>query len=134
MFMPPFGRLPNSDGGDDAPLLTTRNWTHIQQQWYGEDPNHANPGVVVIDDLLSSLKQYIEYVNTCSIWYEAKSPRYRKYLCVLTEIAYELHKAMPCVMNGHVLKQLWSYKFESSGNVDGARTGVHVNADDAMIM
>jgi len=37
-------------------------------------------------------------------------------------------------MNGHVLKQLWSYKFESSGNVDGARTGVHVNADDAMIM
>lgn len=145
MFMPPFG-----NGGDNTPLLTTRNWIHVEQQWYGEDLNHTNPGVVVIDDLLSheTLQRVREYLLVSTMWYDAKTPRYGKYLgaylgdgmydTLLTEIAYELHKVMPRVMEGHALKQLWAYKYESARNDDGdederGRTGVHVHADDAMI-
>ena len=149
MFMPPFGRLSNSDG-DTASLLTPRKWTHVEQQWYGEDPNHANPGVVVIDNLLSpeTLQRVREYLLVSTMWYEAKTPRYGNYLgaylgdgmfdTLLNEVAFELHKAMPRVMKDHALKQMWSYKYESSPNNVGdedesGRTGVHVHADDAMI-
>lgn len=51
----------------------------------------------------------------------------------LLEIAVELHKAMPRVMQGHAMKELWSYKYESSESADEERTGIHTHADDAIV-
>jgi hypothetical protein len=153
MFMPSFGRHDHQhqiDGGmmasTEAPLLTPRNWSHVEKQWFGEDPHYANPGIVVVDDVLSpeTLRRVREYLLVSTMWYEAKTPRYGRYVgayigdglhdTLLTEVAYELHRAMPRVMEGHALKQLWSYKYESSAHEeDEGRTGVHVHADDAMV-
>lgn len=52
------------------------------------------------------------------------------YDSMMTEIAFELHKAMPKVMKDHHFKEMWSYKYESSSHDDEARTGIHVHADD----
>ena len=52
------------------------------------------------------------------------------YDSMMTEIAYELHRAMPKVMKKHHLKEMWAYKYESSKNDSEERTGIHVHADD----
>ena len=52
------------------------------------------------------------------------------YDSMMTEIAYELHRAMPKVMKKHHLKEMWAYKYESSKNDSEGTTGIHVHADD----
>jgi hypothetical protein len=88
MFMPSFGRHDHQhqiDGGmmaSTAPLLTPRNWSHVEKQWFGEDPHYANPGIVVVDDVLSpeTLRRVREYLLVSTMWYEAKTPRYGRYV------------------------------------------------------
>lgn len=52
---------------------------------------------------------------------------------VMIDIAYELHKSMPRVMKDHHMKEMWSYKYESSSNEDEERTGIHTHADDGKL-
>ncbi len=53
---------------------------------------------------------------------------------VLTDVALELHRAMPRVMKDHHLKEMWSYKYESSSRDEEKRTGIHVHADDGELI
>jgi len=132
-----------------ATLLAPRDWAKVERQWLGEDVHHPHPGIVVVDNLLSSetVRQVRNYLLASTFWYEAKLPRYGNYVgaylndgmndATMTQIAYNLHKAMPRVMKNHHLKEMWSYKYESSSeedeDSDKGRTGIHVHADDAMI-
>ena len=143
MFLPEFGP------GDSEPLLSPRDWSRVEKQWFGEEKggDHSHPGVVVLDDLLSpsTLQRVRDYLLFSTFWYEAKLPRYGRYVgaylgdgmhdTLLLEIAYDLHRAMPRVMKDHALKELWSYKYESSDDErhEDHRTGIHVHADDAMV-
>ena len=78
-----------------------------------------------------------------TIWHEAKLPTFGKYLRAyindgmhekgMMDIALELHQAMPRVMTGHHLKEMWAYKYESSTHEHEERAGIHVHADDAMV-
>lgn len=134
MFLPD---LPPVQG----PLLTPRDWSKVEQEYLREN----GPGVVVVDNLLSpnALKRVRDYLLHSTFWYECKTPRYGRYLGayihdgmydqMLFEIAYELHKAMPIVMGSHHLKEMWSYKYESSSHEGEETTGIHVHADDAMV-
>lgn len=105
----------------------------IQQQWFGENPDSSNevesssiPGVIVIDNLLDqrtlSLIREILLKNT--FWYQTKTPlEFGKYVGsyiddgmndpILLELAKELHQKMPRIMNGHDLKYMWAYKYDS---------------------
>lgn len=84
-----------------------------------------------------------------TFWYETKSPRFGHYVGayigdglhqrILLALAFELHKAMPRVMEGHPFKYMWAYKYESNttdNNNDKTAqesTGVHTHADDAAV-
>lgn len=36
-----------------GPLLSSRDWVQVEQQWLGEDISYPYPGVVVVDNILS---------------------------------------------------------------------------------
>ena len=48
----------------------------IQCQWFGEDKDHKNPGVVVVDDILSdaALKRIRQLLLESTVWYQTKTP------------------------------------------------------------
>lgn len=133
--------LPPAQG----PPLAPRDWAKVEREWFGEDAAHPHPGIVVVDDLLSpqTLQRVRNYLLLSTFWHEAKTPRFGRYLGaylmdgmhdkMMTEIAFDLHRAMPRVMKNHHLKELWSYKYESSPNGDKERTGIHVHADDGKL-
>ena len=42
----------------------------------------------------------------------------------MTDIAFELHEAMTRVMKNHHLKEMWSYRYESSSHDDEEHIGI----------
>jgi hypothetical protein len=63
--------------GNLVPLLNQKlNIEHIEQQWLGLDSQHANPGIVVIDDLLSkeALHRIRQLMLESTVWYQTKMP------------------------------------------------------------
>lgn len=71
-----FEELKDKDGRL-VPLLNPELDTEqIEQQWFGQDPHHANPGIVVIDDLLSSkaLIRIRQLMLESTVWYQTKMP------------------------------------------------------------
>lgn len=145
LFTPKFGpEVRDPVTKEIVPLLNPNvDFQKSEREWFGEEPGHEHPGIVVIDNLLSPqvLEKVRRYLLLSTFWYETKRPKYGKYVGayigdgmndrLLMEIAYELHKAMPRVMEGHPLKELWSYKYESSP--DQPITGIHTHADDAIV-
>ena len=143
LFLPEFGLQvipPN------VPLLNPDNdFAKMERQWFGEEKGHHS-GIVVIDNLLSPivLDNVRDYLMMSSFYYDVKTPRYGRYVGsyindgmhdkLLMAIAFDLHKAMPRVMKGHDMKEMWSYKYESSpeGTTDYT-TGIHTHADDAAV-
>jgi hypothetical protein len=144
LFLPEFGMevIPNG-----VPLLNPAvDFAKIERQWFGEEPGHDHPGIVVIDDLLSApvLDKVRDYLMMGTFYYDVKTPRYGRYVGaymndgmhdkLLMAVAYELHRAMPRVMKGHDMKELWAYKYESSPEgTSEHRTGIHTHADDAAV-
>jgi hypothetical protein len=61
---------------------------------------------------------------TSTFYYDVKTPRYGRYVGtymndgmhdkLVMAIAFELHKATPRVMKGYAMKEMWTYKYESS--------------------
>ena len=129
------------------PLLNPEvDFAKTERQWFGEEPGYEHPGIVVIDNLLSpaALDKVRDYLLMSTFWYEAKTPRYGRYVGayiadgmhdkLLMAIAYELHKAMPRVMKGHPMKEMWSYKYESAfESGSDSQEGIHTHADDAAV-
>lgn len=112
----------------------------IQRQWHGEDNDHPNPGVVVVDDILSdaALTRIRQLLMESTVWYQTKTPmRFGGYVGayiddglhdkILLQLAFELHKVLPRIMGGHPLRYLWAYKYDSS------YTGINTHADEAAV-
>lgn len=129
------------DKGAVLPLLNENlDTTKIERQWFGEDKEHANPGVVVVDDILSeaALKRIRQLLLESTVWYQTKMPlRFGGYVGayiddglhdkIVLQLAFELHKALPRIMKGHPLKYLWAYKYDSD------YTGINTHADEAAV-
>ena len=112
----------------------------------GLEKKKGHSGIVVIDNLLSPivLEKVRDYLMMSTFYYDVKTPRYGRYVgsymndgmhdTLLMAIAFDLHKAMPRVMKGHAMKEMWTYKYESSpeGTTDYT-TGIHTHADDAAV-
>jgi hypothetical protein len=100
------------------------DFAKIERQWFGEEKGHA--GIVVIHNLLSPivLEKVRDYLMTSTFYYDVKTPRYGRYVGtymndgmhdkLVMAIAFELHKATPRVMKGYAMKEMWTYKYESS--------------------
>jgi hypothetical protein len=83
---------------------------------------------VVIDNLLSpiAVEKVGDYLMMSTFYHEVKTPRYGR--CIgsymndgmhdklVMAIAFELHKSTPRVMKGHAMKEIWTYKYESSSH------------------
>ena len=127
--------------GKLLPLLNQNlDVRQIQRQWHGEDKDHPNPGVVVVDDILSdaALTRIRQLLMESTVWYQTKTPiRFGGYVGayiddglhdkILLQLAFELHKLLPRIMEGHPLRYLWAYKYDSS------YTGINTHADEAAI-
>lgn len=147
LFVPEFGPVVKDEAGYDVPLLNpNQDWDLIERQWYGEEAAYKHPGIVIVDNVLSPqvLEKVRDYLLMSTVWYDMKTPRYGQYVGayigdglyskLLMAIAFELHKAKMRIMNGHAMKELWSYKYESSPeNHHEPRTGIHTHADDAAV-
>jgi hypothetical protein len=65
------------DQGNLIPLLNPNvDFEGIQRQWFGEDPNHDYPGIVVIDNILSqeALSRIRQLLLESTVWYQTKLP------------------------------------------------------------
>mmetsp|Transcript_17494 Transcript_17494/g.29633 ORF Transcript_17494/g.29633 Transcript_17494/m.29633 type:complete len:431 (+) Transcript_17494:61-1353(+) len=125
----------------------------IQKEWFGDNAaGYSNeemstaasspiPGVVVIDNLLDqrTLSLIRELLLKNTWWYQTKTPlEFGKYVGsyiddgmhdpVLLELAKELHTKMPRIMNGHHLKYMWAYKYDSEWE-----SGINLHADEAAV-
>jgi hypothetical protein len=147
------------------PILNPEtDFAKLERQWFGEEQgdsdkddddhegeNHGHPGIVVVDNLLSekALQAVREYLLSSTFWYETKTRKLGTYVGayiddgmydkLLLALAFDLHKAMPRVMEGHPFKYMWSYKYDSalaaaeaSSNASNSR-GIHTHADDAAV-
>ena len=112
----------------------------IQRQWFGEDRDHAHPGIVVVDNILSdaALKRIRQLLLESTVWYQTKTPlRFGGYVGayiddglhdrILLQLTFEIHKILPRIMKGNPLKYLWAYKYDSE------YTGINTHADEAAI-
>jgi len=147
-----FDVLKDGDG-NLLPLLNDGFDAHaIEEHWFGTDDGTSNSnsnsninnsiskGIVVIDDILSpkALQRIRALLNESTVFYQTKMPlKFGGYVGayiddglhdkILLQLAFELNKALPNIMNGHPLKYLWAYKYDSR------YTGINTHADQAAI-
>ena len=108
----------------------------IEKEWFAED----SKGIVVIDDILSpqALKRIRQLLNESTVFYQTKMPlKFGGYVGayiddglydkLLLQLAFELNKALPNIMDGHPLKYLWAYKYDSR------YTGINIHVDQAAV-
>ena len=129
------------DKGNLIPLLNpSLDVEAIQRQWFGEDPNHEYPGIVVIDNILSAeaLNQIRQLLLESTVWYQTKLPlKFGGYVGayiddglydrLLLQLAFELYDRLPRIMSGNFLKYLWAYKYDSEFS------GINLHADQARV-
>ncbi len=120
-------------GGNKIPLLNS-NVSDISPQYNKE-------GIVVVDDILSeaALQRIRQLLLTSTVWYQTKTPlQFGKYVgayiddglydYILLELAMELTQTFPSIFEGHPLKYLWAYKYDSEH-----ASGINLHADEAAV-
>ena len=126
------------DKGNVLPLLNDNfDSESIEEEWFG-DTN--TKGIVVIDDILSpsALERIRQLLNESTVFFQTKMPlKFGGYAGayiddglhdkLLIQLAFELNKALPNIMEGHPLKYLWAYKYDSKF------TGINTHADQAAV-
>lgn len=137
--------------GNVLPLLSKKfDAGCIERQWNGDksaickhnnkDTPQGQEGVVVIDNILNdeALNRIRELLNASTVFYQTKMPlKFGGYVGayiddglydkILLQLAFELNKALPSIMEGHPLKYLWAYKYDSR------YTGINTHADQAAV-
>jgi len=122
--------------GEILPLLSdTFDARAIETQWFSKDV-----GIAVVDNILSplALKRIQQLLLESTVWYQTKMPlKFGGYVGayiddglydrILLQLAFDLHKALPNIMEGHPLKYLWAYKYDSE------YTGINLHADQAAV-
>jgi hypothetical protein len=124
--------------GSHIPIFgKTLNPAQIQREWVESN------GIVVVDDVLSKetldlIQQKIMWEST--VWYQTKLPqRFGGYAGayiddglhqrILLQLSIELRKLLPDIFDGHPLKYMWAYKYDSGSNFGG----INLHADEAAI-
>jgi hypothetical protein len=124
--------------GSHIPIFgETLNPAQIQREWVESN------GIVVVDDVLSKetldlIQQKIMWEST--VWYQTKLPqRFGGYAGayiddglhqrILLQLSIELRKLLPDIFDGHPLKYMWAYKYDSDSNFGG----INLHADEAAI-
>jgi hypothetical protein len=124
--------------GSHIPIFgETLNPAQIQREWVESN------GIVVVDDVLSKetldlIQQKIMWEST--VWYQTKLPqRFGGYAGayiddglhqrILLQLSIELRKLLPDIFDGHPLKYMWAYKYDSDSNFGG----INLHADEATI-
>jgi tetratricopeptide (TPR) repeat protein len=111
--------------------VNPRNAAAIAAQWAKNRPQ-----IVVIDDLLSpeALEQLQRFCWGSTVWRKAYREGYlgatpeSGFACpLLAQIADELRAVFPSVFEGHPLRYLWGFKYDSS------LSGIDVHADFAAV-
>jgi hypothetical protein len=129
------------DSGKPIPLLNPKlDVDLIQSQWFGTDKNHKYPGIVVIDEVLTTdaLVRIRQLLLENAVWYQTKTPlKFGGYVGayiddglhdrILLQLAFELYNTLPKIMKGHFLKYLWAYKYDSG------YSGISTHADQAAV-
>jgi hypothetical protein len=112
----------------------------IERQWFGRDEVHKHPGIVIVDDILSpgALARIRQLLLESTVWYQTKMPlKFGGYVGayiddglhdrILLELAMELSQRLPRIFEGHPLRYLWAYKYDSE------YTGINTHADEAAV-
>ena len=137
LYLPKVNELRHSNG-ELIPLLSdTFDGKSIEEQWY--DQSSTSTGIVVIDDVLSprALATIRELLLQSTVFYQTKMPlKFGGYVGayiddglhdrILLQLAFELHKSLPNIMEGNALKYLWCYKYDSE------YSGINTHADQAV--
>lgn len=140
LYQTNFEELKHKNGTIMSLLNPTLDTKRIERQWFGQDPDHTYPGIVIIDDLLSreALARIRQLMLESTVWYQTKMPlKFGGYVGayiddglhdrILLQLAFELKKVFPRIMKGHPLKYLWAYKYHE------AYTGINTHADEAAV-
>eukprot|EP00536_Pseudo-nitzschia_multiseries_P005610 jgi/Psemu1/12967/gm1.12967_g len=107
----------------------------VQKDWIDSG------GIVVVDNVLSKetlelIQQKILWEST--VWYQTKLPqRFGGYTGayiddglhqrILLQLSVELRKLLPDIFDGHPLKYMWAYKYDSEYG------GINLHADEAAV-
>jgi hypothetical protein len=126
--------VPEVNGARSMFNSDTIDLDKIQKQW-------DETGIVVIDNLLSSealqiIRQRVMYEST--MWYQTKLPhKFGGYTGayiddglharILLQLAVQLRQLLPQLLEGHPLKYMWAYKYDSD------YTGINLHADEAAV-
>ena len=121
--------------GHKIPLLNPQlNARDIEKEW------DANDGILVVDDILTP--QALQALQTImwesTVWYQTKMPlRFGGYVGsyiddglhdpILLDLSMELYDFLPYIFQGHFLRYLWAYKYDSQ------YTGINLHADQAAV-
>jgi len=135
-----FSELKDSKG-NTIPLLNPKlDVDLIQRRWQGQVESNGQAGIIVVDNVLSpealSTLQRIMWEST--VWFQTKMPlKFGGYVgayiddglndAILLELALALHDRFPQIFQGHPLRYLWAYKYDSD------YTGINLHADQAAV-
>lgn len=120
--------IPKPDGNVINPDLDFRK---IEDEYFSSEP-HA----VYFDDFLTeeALKQLRDYCLEATIWSDSKGSNYLgAYLAtgfanrLNLYISQEMKRVMPNIFEGHLLQELWSFKYGPE------LTGICTHADEAAV-
>ena len=129
--------VPDPDYDVSVPLLNLNlQVSRIQQEWKSGD----HPGIVVIDNILSpqTLETIRRTLWDSTVWYQTKMPKKLGgyagayiddglHQQILLDVAFQLHRAFPEIMQQHPLKYMWAYKYDSDFS------GIQTHADQAAV-
>ena len=127
--------------GNNIPLINPKlNTAAMERQWFGKDDAQENPGVIVIDDILSAdaLAALQQIMFESTVWYQTKLLlKFGGYVgayiddgfhdCLLLQLAKELQERSPRILKKHPLRYLWAYKYDSN------YTGINLHANQATV-
>jgi TPR repeat len=130
-----FGTVPPfhlADGGRiDGPVVTVGNVAEAVRQW-----RESRPQVIVIDDLLTpaALEKLRRFCWGSTIWrdthpegYLTAMPEHGLACPLIAQIDEELRQVYAEIMEGHHLRYLWGFKYDSS------LRGVGTHADPSLV-
>lgn len=120
------------DDGEPIPLLNP-NLPDISAEYNKE-------GIIVVDNVLSdaALQRIRQLLLESTVWFQTKMPlKFGGYVGayiddglydrILLELAMELSQKFPNIFEGHPLRYLWAYKYDSD------YTGINLHADEAAV-
>ncbi|KAL3925187.1 MAG: hypothetical protein SGILL_000579 [Bacillariaceae sp.] len=128
--------------GSKIPIFNTKNINpqppQIQKEW-------LESGIVVVDNVVSEealqiIQEKILFEST--VWYQTKLPeRFGGYTGayiddglhqrILLQLSMDLRTLLPEVFEGHPLKYMWAYKYDSDTKTYGG--GINLHADEAAV-